>query len=378
MRAVSSELATADTVRLLLERGANANAENTEGERPLDWAIYRGDRAKIAVLETYGATRGRGPRREPAVAPARVTPTAIPAPRWLEACRCSSRLRRRCTSSADVLRVTTTQCRPKRRRSRGARGYPIPEDLVRKNLDDILAVLRPTAGPAMQGRQNLPGGIVLTVGYGLMALAAERYPLDPIIASHIHWTLATQMPDGSWLGNGVNRPPAESSTVSHTAIAVRGLTLYPIPGRKPEFDRALRRAREWLVTAQAPTAEDRAMRLMGLVWTKAPQTAVEAAIQAIVRQQTARGGWSQLPEFEPDAYATGLSLVALHEAGMRVTMTCTGGAFDFFSPRNTRTAPGSSARARFRCSPISKAAFPSTGINGFPRRARDGRRRRSR
>ena len=59
MRSASSELATADMVRLLLERGANANAESTQGERPLDWAIYRGDRAKIAVLETYGATRGR-------------------------------------------------------------------------------------------------------------------------------------------------------------------------------------------------------------------------------------------------------------------------------------------------------------------------------
>ena len=152
-----------------------------------------------------------------------------------------------------------------------------------------------------------------------MALAAERYPLDQVIASHIHWTLATQMPDGSWLGNGVNRPPAEFSTVSHTAIAVRGLTLYPIPGRKPEFDRALKRAGRWLLTAQTPTAEERAMRLMGLVWTKAPQTAVKAAMQTIIKEQTATGAWSQLPELDPDAYATGLSLVALQEAGMRVT-----------------------------------------------------------
>ena len=58
MNAVTSEAEGADTLKLLLEKGANPNAEMTEGERPLDWAIYKGDRAKIQVLEQYGATRG--------------------------------------------------------------------------------------------------------------------------------------------------------------------------------------------------------------------------------------------------------------------------------------------------------------------------------
>jgi hypothetical protein len=199
------------------------------------------------------------------------------------------------------------------------KGIAVPEDLVRKNLDDILAVLRPAAGPAMQGRQNVPGGVALTVGYGLAALAAERYAPDKVTASHVHWTLVTQMPDGSWLGNGQNRPPIEFSTVSHTAIAVRGLTLYPIPGRKAEIDRALAKAQKWLLKTDAPTAEERAMRLLGLVWTNASQNAVKTAVEDVVRRQTTGGGWSQLPQLDADAYATGLSLVALHEAGMRVT-----------------------------------------------------------
>ena len=59
MNAVTSEAEGADTLKLLLEKGADPNAEMTEGERPLDWAIYKGDKAKIQVLEQFGAMRGR-------------------------------------------------------------------------------------------------------------------------------------------------------------------------------------------------------------------------------------------------------------------------------------------------------------------------------
>jgi ankyrin repeat protein len=316
LKAASSELAAAQTLQVLLDHGANPNAASTEGETPLDWAIYRGDLAKKAVLEKFGATRGNGPRQQ----------TIAPAARGAGDPRLSvehsvSLLLKSAAPMYEQRRCFT--CHHNSMPAEAAalarrKGIPIPEDMARKNLDDILAVMRSSAAGAIQGRQSLPGGITLTVGYGLMALAAERYPLDPMIASHVHWMLATQMPDGSWLGNGVNRPPGEFSPVSHTAIAVRGLTLYPIPARKPEFDRALQRAGKWLTTADASTAEERAMRLMGLVWTKAPNAAIRAAIQDVVRQQVSTGGWSQLPALEPDAYATGLSLVALNEAGMRV------------------------------------------------------------
>ena len=315
--ATSSELAGADTLRLLLERGADPNAETTEGEKPLDWANYRADQAKIAVLEKYGATRGQGPRRHMLPPPGRdgtadarlavsrsVSLLLTSSPPMYETRRCFTCHHNTLPAEAAALA---------RRK-----GIPVDEGLAHKNLDDILAVFRPAAGPAMQAQANIPGGMALTVGYGLMALAAEGYPLDKITASMIHWALATQMPDGSWLGNGINRPPSESSTVSHTAIAVRGLTLYPIPGRKPQLDRALQKAQQWLLTAETPSAEDRAMRLMGLVWTKASDS-VKAAIQDIVQRQAASGGWSQLPQLDPDAYATGLSLVALHEAGTPVT-----------------------------------------------------------
>ncbi len=64
MTATASEQSGAAIVKLLLEKGADPNAEDTDGERPLDWALYRADRDKIAALEQFGATRGHGPRQK--------------------------------------------------------------------------------------------------------------------------------------------------------------------------------------------------------------------------------------------------------------------------------------------------------------------------
>jgi N-acyl-D-amino-acid deacylase len=303
----------------LLEHGADPNGQDTEGEKPLDWATYRADQAKIGLLQKYGATRGEGPRRTVVPPPSGggITDARTSVDRSVSLLLKSSPgifEGRRCfTCHHNTLPVEAAALARRK-------GIAIREDLAHKNAEDILAVFRRASGPIMQAQPtNIPGAIALTVGYGLMALAAEGQSADKATAAMTHWMLATQMTDGSWLGNGVNRPPMESSTVSHTAIAVRGLMLYPTPGDKPRIDQALSRARDWLLSAETPTAEERAMRLMGLAWTKAPHSAIDAGIQDIVRRQTTTGGWSQLAQLDPDAYATGQSLLALHEAGVAVT-----------------------------------------------------------
>ena len=127
------------------------------------------------------------------------------------------------------------------------------------------------------------------------------------------------MPDGSWLGNGLNRPPLEYSLVSHTAMAAGGLVAYPLPGRGNDMSESLRRARQWLLASQPKAAEEYGMRLMGLVWTSAPKARVAEAVKAIRDRQEASGGWSQFARTDADAYATGLSLYALHVAGVPAT-----------------------------------------------------------
>lgn len=303
--------------RMLLDRGADPNVATTEGESPLDWAIYNGDRAKIQVLEEHGAKRGNGPRREEIPPPEKggigdsrlsltrsVARLFDAAPGFREKTNCIS-----CHHNAMPALTAATVRR---------KGIDVDETRTRKNLDDILSFFKSNAPRMMLGDPAV-GGEALTTGYAQMALAAEGYPLDSITATMTHWLIARQMPDGRWLGNGLNRPPSEYSTISHTAIAAGGLKSYSIPGRKNEAAASLQRARDWLLAAEPRSTEERSMRLMGLVWTGAPRPRVAAAIAEVRNQQEPGGGWSQFARTDPDAYATGLSLYALHVAGVPPT-----------------------------------------------------------
>jgi hypothetical protein len=316
MTATASEQAGAATVKLLLEKGADPNAEDTEGERPLDWALYRADRDKIAALEQSGATRGHGPRQKTYPSPEaggiadartsveRAVNLLLPtAPVGYQKRGCIS-----CHSQA-LVAMAAAEARKK--------GVAINEEMARTNLKQIEASHKNVAELAMQGDQ--PGGNIIAIGYVMMALAAEQYPFDNMTAELTHAAAALQMPDGSWTPNGVSRPPMEDTLVTATAMGARALTLYPVASGKHQMDDKIRRAQHWLLAVDAHSAEDRAMKLMGLVWTKAPRSDVEAAVRQVLSQQATAGGWPQRDGMEPDAYATGLSLYALHTAGIAPT-----------------------------------------------------------
>jgi hypothetical protein len=317
MNAVSSEAADIDTVKLLLDRGADPNARMTEGETPLDWAIYKGDHAKIQLLEQRGATRGNGPRRAEIAPPAKggiADPHVSLSKSVAQLVSTASTFRERTNCISCHHNGLPAMAAAAARR----KGIEVDERLDRRNIDDMLTHFKRNAARVMQGDPAV-GGEALSVGYTQLGLAAEGHAPDQATAIMTHWVLARQMPDGSWLGNGLNRPPLEYSIISHTAMAAGGLTSYPLPGLKKQTNESLRRAREWLLAAQAKSAEERGMRLMGLVWTNAPKSRVQAAIAEVRAQQEAGGGWSQFARTDADAYATGLSLYALHVAGVPAT-----------------------------------------------------------
>jgi ankyrin repeat protein len=318
LTAVTSEDGSPETVKLLLEHGANPNARTTEGESSLDWAIYKGDRAKIEILQQYHATRGNGPRQEE-IAPPQKGSTNLDA--RVSMTRSVSRL----LDASPGFREKTNciSCHHNTMPALAAaaarkRGIEINETRAHKNIDDLFTFFKANAPRMMMGDPTV-GGEALTAGYAQMALAADGHPLDSVTATITHWLLARQMPDGSWLGNGINRPPSEYSTISHTAIAIGGLKSYAIPERQKEISRSIERARRWLLTANPNSAEERAMRLMGLAWSEAPKDRVATAIKEIRERQEGNGGWSQFGRTPPDAYATGMTLYALHLAGVSTT-----------------------------------------------------------
>ena len=70
-----------------------------------------------------------------------------------------------------------------------------------------------------------------------------------------------------------------------------------------------------LAEAETRTLDDEVFRLMGLKWAGGSKRLISAATDALIAKQKADGGWAQIDERESDAYATGQTLVALHQDG---------------------------------------------------------------
>ena len=310
--AVAAEETPLANIRLLLERGADPNLAVVDDETPLNWAMYRSDQARIELLKSFGAKAAQTPRGVTFPAPEgapevrtalqRSVTALVPAGPAVFAKRgCIT-----CHSQTLPAQVATAA---------RAKGIAVDESMAQLNVRQILATYKPLGEQALQG--VLPAGQELTIGYVLTALAAQPHPADKITAGFVHAIASRQMPDGNWPEFEI-RPPMEYSTISRTAMAVRALTLYPIASRSEDTADRLRRARAWLLSTTPASAEEHAMRLMGLVWTKANRRDIDSELRSWARQQQEDGGWRQLPQLGADAYATGLTLYAFHEAGMAV------------------------------------------------------------
>ncbi len=149
--------------------------------------------------------------------------------------------------------------------------------------------------------------------FSLMQMAGSG--LAPTLAtdSLVHHIAAMQRKEGDWPTYGPVRPPLEDGGFSHTAMGIRVLRLYLIPGRKAEFDERVARAAAWLEKAEPISTEDRAMQILGIAW--AGREAPANRVQQLAARQRPDGGWGQTDNLPSDAYATGEALWALHESG---------------------------------------------------------------
>ncbi|MEO7651755.1 MAG: N-acyl-D-aspartate/D-glutamate deacylase, partial [Bryobacteraceae bacterium] len=103
---------------------------------------------------------------------------------------------------------------------------------------------------------------------------------------------------------------------SRTALGILSLSKFGWPARKAEFDRRIERAVTWLRSTPPASTEDRNMQLLGVLWSRADKRTVTGLAKKLIAMQRREGGWAQTPYLESDAYATGQTLYALHEAGI--------------------------------------------------------------
>ncbi len=131
----------------------------------------------------------------------------------------------------------------------------------------------------------------------------------------VHYLAARQRAAGNWSGHGVNRAPMQDGDFSRTAMAVRTLAVYGMPGRQAELAGRVDHAADWLAAATPQSTEDRVMQILGLKWADAKPQVQQQRTKELTALQRPDGGWAQTPQLASDAYATGQVPYMLHETG---------------------------------------------------------------
>jgi hypothetical protein len=300
----------ATMVRLLLEKGAAAGTRDDNGHTALDWALRLGETDASRDLRKAGASatadavtppesvsRPRAARDAVEMALGRLQPAG---PAFSSTSRCIS-----CHHhSLPAVAVTLA----------AARGASIDRALASHPTKTTLEVWARSRENLLAGNCSV-AGFLGNVTYGLFGLAEERVAPGPETDAVTSCLSGLQKPDGSWEGGDTRPPLAGRSPFVYTALAVRGLTVYSPPGRRAETASRVARAREFLRRGVPADTQEEAFKVLGLVWAGGARREISAQVTRLIALQHADGGWSQLPTMRPDAYASGQALYAMRVAG---------------------------------------------------------------
>lgn len=299
-----------ETVKTLLDHGANVHAKDNLGQTALDWAKRRGQTEIVKLLEKAGAkeTPSEIAKREPlhkAIDADSIRVGIHKALSLLQSSGAAFTARKSCVSCHHQSLPAMAVGLAKRR------GISVDEKIAAQERGAVVNTLAKN-----RERILLGGGVTddLVPAYTLVALAAEDQKPSPLTDALVQFLALRQKRDGSW-HTPVYRPPHDASDFTFTALAIRGLLTYSPKGRAKEIERRMNLARTWLESTKPIETEDKAFHLLGLQWAKADLEFIKMAKAALLAQQRDDGGWSQLATLPSDAYATGQVLFALSQGG---------------------------------------------------------------
>jgi N-acyl-D-amino-acid deacylase len=159
------------------------------------------------------------------------------------------------------------------------------------------------------------GGAAMTVSYGLWALELAGAEADETTEAMVEFLLRTQHDDGQWPLQA-NRPPLETSKQTCAVLAAYYMQKFAAPDQQEQIDKAVAKARSFVESAKCESQEDLNARLMAANLLGGEQKQRDEWKAAVLAAQRDDGGWSQLPDMESDAYATGQTLFVLSAAGV--------------------------------------------------------------
>lgn len=303
MWAVATDRPDPKIVRLLLDKGADPLVHSNLGESAMDWAKKFNNPAILTELRLKPRDTTPRAAREvesPVLTPRGAVERSIP---LLSRASASVLSDGGCVAChAQPMTVIAADLAA----SRGWNVQPAATHLAVSH-----GSLTAGANVLLQGREA--GGNPDTQLYVGMMLSAVKAPPSPGIDAVVHFLAAKQRAAGNWHGIGATRAPMQDGDFSRTAMAIRTLAAYGMPGRKAEMADRITRARDWLRGQPPISTEDRVMQLLGMHWAGDRGEGVETRARKLLALQRADGGWAQTPHLSSDAYATGQVLYLLRE-----------------------------------------------------------------
>src|SRR5262245_25539649 len=303
MLAAATDHANPEIVRLLLARNADMKPKTRAGETISDWANKFGD---AAVMRALGGV---------AKADAANISLKPESPDIRTAVQRSVSLLERATSQF-VGKAGCFACheQPAAAFAVGAaraKGIKIDEKAGSERWTQLTSGLNASqlegAAPLGGADNNL---------YVAEALVRSGYAPDrktDILAANL---ASYQSGDGGWHLPGYVRSPIQDNDFSRTAMGIRALKTYGTPGRAVEVRERIERAKQWLLHANPVTTEDFDMRLAGVAAAGAPVSDLRKLAEPVLARQRPDGGFAQRDGFASDAYATGMTLWGLANAGV--------------------------------------------------------------